>query len=59
MIKCSKCNIPTGWCNDFDAEDYGYEFEGVVGVYCCGECDTMYNVVSNFETGEEYVIIDD
>ena len=59
MIKCDDCRSTTYWCSDFDAEDYGYEFEGVVGVYSCPSCDTMYQIVSNINTNEDFIIKED
>ena len=56
MFKCSECGVKLIWNNDFDAEDCGYEFDGVVGVYSCPYCDTMYEIVDNFDLDEQFII---
>lgn len=34
-MTCPRCNTQMIWGNDFDFEDYGYEGEGIIGVYTC------------------------
>lgn len=56
MTKCNKCSSPLIWSCDYDSEDVGYEFEGIVAVYSCSYCDTMYEIVDNFDLDEQFII---
>lgn len=58
-MKCKICNSETFWCNDFDTEDYGYDFEGIVSIWCCGNCDRLYQHVNNFDDNREYIILEE
>ena len=44
--RCPLCSSQLFWSSDFDAEDFGYEYEGVVGCYTCSneECGTHVEV---------------
>lgn len=44
MAQCFFCDTEVIWQNDFDAADYGYEDDGIVGVYVCPECGAEYEV---------------
>lgn len=55
-MKCSACNSKLIWQSDFDAEDYGFEFEGIVSVYLCSNCDNMIDIVMDCETDESFII---
>lgn len=56
MIKCEKCSNKLIWGNDFDAEDCGYEFEGIVSFYSCSYCDTLYEIIDNFNLDEKFIV---
>ena len=58
MFNCEVCNSKLVWCNDFSSDDFGYEFEGIVGVYQCCDCELMYSFISNFDTDEEYLVLE-
>lgn len=36
-------------------EDLGIEGEGIVSYWTCNKCDTEYQLVSDYELGEEYL----
>lgn len=36
------------WNSDFNCEDYGYDHEGIVGVYSCSHCDRTFNIIDIF-----------
>lgn len=45
MYKCDICKSNLIWQSDFDFEDYMIEDnEGIVTVYLCPECETMYEI---------------
>ncbi len=45
MFLCYACGHKTAvWCADFDSEDYGYEWEGIVSVYECYRCGARITV---------------
>lgn len=44
MGKCFLCGTEVVWQNDFDAEDVGYEDEGVAHFYTCPNCGAEYEV---------------
>lgn len=44
-MKCGFCGGKLIWQNDFDAEDLGYDKEGIVTYYTCSECGAMWEGV--------------
>lgn len=55
-LTCYNCGGPVVWQNDFDFEDYGRLGEGIVHVYQCGDCNTMwegYNCMDDEEDRED------
>lgn len=52
---CICCGRKAHWSSDFDTSDYGYEVEGVVGVYSCSndECGAVYEIIDFFIEGKE------
>lgn len=49
---CFACGGTVSWQNDFDFEDYGRIGEGIVHVYHCDSCNTMWEGYESFE--DEY-----
>lgn len=45
-MKCYFCGANLIWQSDFSNEDYGYEEEGIVSNYICGnaECRAEYEI---------------
>lgn len=56
-MKCTqgKCDSKLVWQSDFDFEDVGYEGDGIVSYWICPKCNSMHELVSDFELGEEYL----
>lgn len=44
MFKCLCCGSNTYWSSDWDPSDYGYDYEGIIGVYICSKCNTHVEV---------------
>lgn len=42
---CWLCGGKLIWGADFDAQDYGYESEGIVATLSCGECNANVTYV--------------
>lgn len=65
MRFCMLCGSPVIWQSDFDAEDYGYSEEGVVGIYHCSNelnCNTYFELIDLFNNDDrhiKYFIVDD
>lgn len=49
MFNCERCNSKMIWQNDYDAEDYELDADGIVTVYYCPNCDIIH----------EYLLLDD
>ena len=41
---CTCCNGKCHWHNDLDANDLGYEHEGVIGLYTCSNCSIDFEI---------------
>ena len=53
---CPRCGNSLIWGGDFDFEDYGYEGEGLVSNFICGnpKCNTFLEVYTKYDNeGEE------
>lgn len=52
---CIRCGKKAHWSSDYDASDYGYEMEGVVGVYTCSDenCGAVHEIIDFFIEGKE------
>lgn len=63
MLKCIFCGTNLNWNCDYDAQDVGYDCEGIVGCYLCmnNECNTMYDMINLFpdENSEDYYVYGD
>lgn len=53
MFNCICCGSKTYWSSDWDASDYGYDCEGIIGVYICSSCNTHIEVRDFIINGEE------
>lgn len=51
---CPKCGGLLSWDNDYDAQDLGYDFYGVVSALYCGGCGMHIEAENN---GDEYVLL--
>ncbi|CEN81842.1 hypothetical protein NE452_02000 [Paeniclostridium sordellii] len=57
MPFCILCGSKLVWQSDFDAEDYNYTKDGVVGIYQCSnspKCGAIFEIVDLFEEDEDY-----
>lgn len=61
MHYCMQCGSRVYWGSDFDAQDVGYENDGVTSCYTCSnyeECGALYEVTilfaPNFE--DKYIV---
>ena len=54
---CVLCGSKANWNSDFDCEDYGFDVEGVVGVYTCCNCQISQYIIDVFSEDEEMRII--
>lgn len=52
---CVCCGRKAHWSSDFETSDYGYEVEGVVGIYTCSneDCKTVHEIIDFFIEGKE------
>ena len=41
---CVCCDSKCHWNSDWDANDYGYEHEGVIGLYSCSNCSLDFEI---------------
>ena len=55
-MNCLICKSKLIWGADFDAEECGYDTEGIVGTYSCSneECGLFYEIIELFPPGEGY-----
>lgn len=44
MFNCICCGTKTYWSSDWDASDYGYDCDGIIGVYICPNCNNHIEV---------------
>ena len=50
MFECFNCRQKKiVWQSDFDAEDCGYDFKGIVSMYTCANCGANYEVSIKME----------
>lgn len=54
-MNCLICKSKLIWGADFDAEDYGYDCEGVVGTYHCSneDCGLFYEMINLFHPSDD------
>lgn len=41
---CTCCKGKCHWSSDWDANDLGYEHEGVIGLYTCSNCSVDFEI---------------
>ena len=45
---CMFCGNKANWNSDFSCEDYGFDVDGIVGVYSCCNCNTTHYIIDVF-----------
>lgn len=45
---CVLCGQKANWNSDFNSEDYGFDVDGIVGVYTCCSCQTTNYIIDIF-----------
>ena len=57
MIKCLYCNSNLVWNCDYDAEDLGYQFEGIASIHTCPSCEATFELVDNFDNNYNFIYV--
>lgn len=57
MINCLYCDNKLVWNCDYDAEDLGYQFEGIASVHTCSKCEAMFELVDNFRDDNRFIYV--
>jgi hypothetical protein len=45
------------WNCDYDAEDLGYQFEGIASVHTCPNCEATFELVDNFNDNQQFIYV--
>lgn len=54
---CIHCGAKVHWNNDYSCCDYGFDVEGVVGVYYCNNCDIDQYIIDAEIDSDDYRIV--